>query len=312
MMRNLGAEFQSYLQRNQAQNETAQQTLTAAFKEPDVQEFMQAHLAELPTDFFDKSAAKVFEYVRQKRLLAAGKPTIAPGYVPELKLENGYVIVAYRPTEQAIKAEKIRRRQARIKAISMPKAVRNANFENVDVVADRGPIVIELLNWIDNFMDKPKTYHQGLYLYGTYGIGKTYLMGALANELADRGVEVTMVHFPTFTVEMRNSINDNAIDTMGQLQAIKTSTVLIIDDIGAESMSPWIRDDILGVILEYRMQNELATFFTSNFDMQQLQHQHLTETRQSIEPVKAERLMQRVRFLAREVLMGGENRRPGV
>ena len=35
----------------------------------------------------------------------------------------------------------------------------------------------------------------------------------------------------------------------------------MIDDIGAESMTSWIRDDVLSVILQYRMQEQLVTFF---------------------------------------------------
>lgn len=34
----------------------------------------------------------------------------------------------------------------------------------------------------------------------------------------------------------------------------------MIDDIGAESMTSWIRDDVLSVILQYRMQEQLVTF----------------------------------------------------
>ena len=85
--------------------------------------------------------------------------------------------------------------------------------------------------------------------------------------------------------------------------------ILVLDDIGAESITAWIRDDILGVILEYRMQNELPTFFTSNFSMNQLETEHFTVTKDGAEPVKAERLMQRIRYLAKEIQMAGENRR---
>lgn len=311
-MNNLGAQLQAYLTSNKANNALAQQAAEKAFNDPEVQEFLQAHASELADDFFEKSASKVFEFTKQKWLKAHNKPTLAPGYIPELRLEKGYVVVSYRPTEQAIMADKLRRRQARIKAINMPKSVRTASFDDFDIDELRQPIVEQVIAWMEDFLAQPTKYHRGIYLYGSYGVGKTYLMGALANELADHGILVTMLHFPTFAVEMRNSIGNSNVDTLSQIQTIKESPVLIIDDIGAESMSPWIRDDILGVILEYRMQNELSTFFTSNFDMRQLEQEHLAETKQALEPVKAERLMQRFKFLAHEVLMGGVNRRPGV
>ncbi len=58
------------------------------------------------------------------------------------------------------------------------------------------------------------------------------------------------------------------------------------------------------------MQNELPTFFSSNFSMQQLETEHLAETQKGdVEPLKAKRLMERIRFLAQEIEMIGENRR---
>jgi primosomal protein DnaI len=75
-------------------------------------------------------------------------------------------------------------------------------------------------------------------------------------------------------------------------------------------MSSWVRDDILGVILQYRMQEQLPTFFSSNFNMLQLENEHLRVTqRGEDEPLKAKRIMERVRFLAKEINMIGKNRR---
>ena len=81
-----------------------------------------------------------------------------------------------------------------------------------------------------------------------------------------------------------------------------------MDDIGADTLTSWSRDAILGIILEYRMQNELTTFFTSNFDMTGLES-YLAQTKDGVEPVKAARLMQRIKYLAKPVQMTGQNRR---
>lgn len=46
--------------------------------------------------------------------------------------------------------------------------------------------------------------------------------------------------------------------------------------------------------------------------MEQLEQEHLRiNQRGDDEPLKAKRLMQRIKFLSREVEMTGENRRPG-
>ena len=44
------------------------------------------------------------------------------------------------------------------------------------------------------------------------------------------------------------------------MDEIKQAEVLILDDIGAEQSTPWVRDEILQVILQYRMQEDLPTF----------------------------------------------------
>ena len=83
---------------------------------------------------------------------------------------------------------------------------------------------------------------------------------------------------------------------------------MIFDDIGAETLSEWSRDDVLGVILQKRMDNVLPTFFSSNMTMDGL-NEHFAKTRNSVDEVKARRLMERVRFLSKEVFVGGKNRR---
>ncbi len=55
-----------------------------------------------------------------------------------------------------------------------------------------------------------------------------------------------------------------------QIDAVKEAEVLVLDDIGAEQFS-WIRDDVLQVILQYRMIEELPTFFTSNYSFADLE-----------------------------------------
>ena len=117
-----------------------------------------------------------------------------------------------------------------------------------------------------------------------------------------------MVHFPSFVVEMRNSIKQN--NTGDKLDVVKKAPILMLDDIGADSMTTWARDDILGVILEYRMQEELPTFFSSNFSMDELEHEHLAvNNRGEEEPVKASRIMERIKYLSREYEMIGANLR---
>ncbi len=56
----------------------------------------------------------------------------------------------------------------------------------------------------------------------------------------------------------KNAIKDGSVKE--RIDEIKMAQVLVLDDIGAEQHSPWVRDDVLQVILQYRMQENLPTF----------------------------------------------------
>lgn len=290
-------------------NDNYRQLMAKVYDDPTVTKFYQDHQAELADDVMTRSAAKLYEFVSEREKLAKGGTTFATGYEPQLIVSNHLIDVAYVPTADTLEKQAQQQLRQRVKSIAMPKNIREASLAHFDQDEDRAEALMAALDFIDAYEANPKRRHQALYLAGSFGVGKTYLLAAVANQLAADGFSTTLVHFPSFAVEMKNAIAQNGVAE--KLDALKKAPVLIIDDIGADAMSAWIRDDVLGVILEYRMQEELPTFFSSNFSMAQLEKEHLRiSTRGDDEPLKAQRLMQRIRFLAREITMVGANRRP--
>jgi len=278
------------------------------FTDPDVREFLAANKELLDKTAIERSASKLYEFVSEKQKAEKMNGGLAPGYTPKLILNNHRIDVTYEPTPELISRRAEEKIKNRIQSVFMPKDLKSASFETFDVTRKRQEALEKAMLFIESYLDEPKAFHKGLYLHGAFGVGKTYLLGAIAHELSEQGYPSTIVHFPTFAVEMKNSIGKNT--TEDKLDSFKRAKILMIDDIGADSMSSWIRDDVLGVILQYRMQQELPTFFTSNFDMDQLENEHLTfSQRGENEPLKAKRIMERIRFLAEEVEMSGENRR---
>jgi primosomal protein DnaI len=116
-----------------------------------------------------------------------------------------------------------------------------------------------------------------------------------------------IVYVPELFRELKNSIGDHTLNS--KIETIKKAPVLMFDDIGAETMSSWTRDEILGPILQFRMQESLPTFFTSNFDFQGLEHHLSYSQRGEEEKMKARRIMERIKYLADPVLVEGPNRR---
>ncbi len=146
---------------------------------------------------------------------------------------------------------------------------------------------------------------KGLFLYGSFGSGKTYLVSALFNELAKENVKSAVVFWPEF---LRNLKASFSTDYNEKYEYIKKVPLLLIDDIGAEVTTQWGRDEILCPLIQYRMQEKLPTFFTSNLDMESLE-QHFSISKDGVEEIKAKRIIERIKQLTNEIQIISKNLR---
>ena len=73
-------------------------------------------------------------------------------------------------------------------------------------------------------------------------------------------------------------------------------------------MTEWSRDEVLGTILQYRMQEGLTTFFTSNLTIDELES-HFSISKEKVEKVKAKRIIERIKYLTTEIVMVSVNKR---
>ncbi|WP_125769951.1 primosomal protein DnaI [Companilactobacillus furfuricola] len=293
----LAAGFQNYHFKNDNYKKLMQQALN----DPDVVSFLRQNQDKLNKDAIEVSAAAIYEYYNHK-----SKPNeFSKDYVPTLVVSNHYIECAYLPNQQKINNDRQKAYESGFNLVAMPKDVRKASLDSYDGDG-RQEAFIAAVNFIKDYQPDGN-FVPGLYLAGDFGVGKTYLLGAIANELYTSGVKSTMMHFPSFAVEIKNSINDN--NTLDKINKIKVAQILMIDDIGADSLSSWMRDEVLGVILQYRMQENLPTFFSSNFSMKELEAHLAINSKGEQEPVKAARIMERVKYLSREVIVTGRNRR---
>ncbi|MGX6961476.1 primosomal protein DnaI [Vagococcus xieshaowenii] len=307
-MENLGDEMKKVMRHN-AWQDRYQHLVDTVMQDKYVQRFLSENEDKITQELVEKSYAKLYEFVQERRKFDEGSPSmIAPGYEPILFLNYRSIDVTYVPTNELLAKQEADAIKRRVKAIDIPKDVRDATFDAFELTDEREHAYSECVDFVNHYIEQPKIFRQGLYLQGSFGVGKTYLLGAMANELAQSGFHTTLIHFPTFAVEIKQAIGNNTLNE--KLEEVKKAPILMIDDIGADSMSAWIRDDILGVILQYRMQEQLPTFFSSNFDMEQLEVQHLRQSqRGDDEPLKAKRIMERIKYLSKEIKMIGLNRR---
>ncbi|MFT8555791.1 primosomal protein DnaI [Liquorilactobacillus hordei] len=303
-MKDVGEEMAQQL-RNRNWIKNYKELIDEAFADEEVRTFMAEN--QLTQAELARSASKVYEFVSIKRQIKNGEVTPAPGYQPQLVLSNHLIDVAYVPSDELIRSQKKAEIRARVRTLNMPKAIRNAQLADFDI-SGREEIAQAASDFIDAYTANPRKFIKGMYLQGSFGVGKTYLLGAIANGLAEEGFRSTMLHFPSFAVEVKGAIGSNNV--MEKIDNIKKAPILMLDDIGADQLSSWLRDDVLGIILQYRMQEELPTFFSSNLSLQDLLTQYLTvNNRGEAEPLKARRIMERIVFLSKEYTMIGRNRR---
>lgn len=191
----------------------------------------------------------------------------------------------------------------------MPEALKRASMKDIDITDSKRTKAIKALK---NFYDEyPKNRHlKALYLNGSFGSGKTFLVCAMLNELAKKGIDIIVVYYPELLRSLKESFSINSIDSdfSSRMDKLKKVSILFIDDIGAEAVTSWSRDEILGTILQYRMDASLPTFFTSNLNLEELE-QHLSSTKDSIDKVKARRILERIRQLTDPIELISKNRR---
>ncbi|WP_248927792.1 primosomal protein DnaI [Paenibacillus hamazuiensis] len=148
---------------------------------------------------------------------------------------------------------------------------------------------------------------RGLYLTGTFGTGKTFLMCYMLHELAKTGLTGAIVYMPDFAEDLKAMFQDpqklkDTIDTL------KDTDLLVFDDIGAENLNPWLRDHVMGTILNYRM-NRKPTFFTSNYSLDDLQKHFSFTNGDGEQEFKGQRIMDRIRPFVDVVEVHGYNKR---
>ncbi|WP_422122986.1 primosomal protein DnaI [Planococcus sp. X10-3] len=279
---------------------------------PGVQKFLEDHAEDIDKSTVDRGMHKLYEYIDQSHDCNKCPSLDAcinhlKGFEPNLVLERNTIGIAYTACKSKTAYDNKRRASSLIHSMYMPKEVMQATLSGFELDDSRMEAFRAVGNFLDQATGPDNLPDKGLFLYGKFGIGKSYLLSAVANELAEMNVKSVLVFVPEFMREMKQAIGDQTLQE--KVDYVKKADVLMLDDIGAEAMSSWTRDEVLGTILHYRMAEKLPTFMTSNFSYSELQH-HLTYSqRGEKEDLKAARVMERIRALTVPVKLDGRNRR---
>lgn len=290
-------------QANPFDSERYKQRRDAILTHPEVVNFVSDH--HMTDVQVNRSLSKFSEYITESKKYAIGDAAyVAKGYRPVLIMNEGYADVVYQETEGLRSARHEQAVRNRIRLMGLPNSLKAITTEDLDTKDENR---LPALSYIKDVIKQSPEAIKGLYLYGNFGVGKSYLMAYMAQRLSrQKGLATTMVHVPTFIMDLKKGFEDNT--TAEQVMSVKTAEILVLDDIGAETPTAWVRDAILQVILQYRMQENLLTFFTSNLSMRELER-YYADTRSGNGDWEAKRLMERITYLAQEMPLKGVNRR---
>lgn len=146
---------------------------------------------------------------------------------------------------------------------------------------------------------------RGLYIHGDVGAGKTHLASALACVFVAAGYTVVL----TTTLDMLDDIQDTfgkEASSLAAVQRFATSDVLILDDLGKESASPWSASTIFQIV-NYRYEAMRPLIVTSQYDLKGLEKRIGRQGERESARAIASRLGQ----MCRDVHLAGGDRRRG-
>lgn len=279
---------------------------------PRIQRFVQQN-PQIARTVWLKNVSELYQFAEEwshcDRCPGLDKcPNMMQGYRPGLMNDKDRPVLAFSPCPLFQERAARQRQSQLIRSYYVPKDILRATFETIDKLEPGRQQALKAAgDFVKAYLENGEAA-KGLYVCGQFGIGKTYLMGAIMNRLAERrSIASLIVYTPDFFREIKGAIQDNSVDR--KLDVLKKTPVLILDDIGAETITPWIRDEVLGSVLQYRMMEHLPTLYTSNFNYDELEDHFSYSQKSGVENVKARRLMERIRHFTTLVRMEGANRR---
>jgi DNA replication protein DnaC len=120
--------------------------------------------------------------------------------------------------------------------------------------------------WVQRFLDKYPQVDNGLLFLGTCGVGKTHLAVALLKQVVKgKGDGGLFYDFRDLLREIQASWNSvSQTSEWHVLRPVLEAKILVLDELGANKPTEWVRDTIAHII-NCRYNDKRLTIFTSNF-----------------------------------------------
>ena len=210
-----------------------------------------------------KLADTLSRFVQEERLPKVGCSKCEDGHIKHWK-EGGFDYFS-EPCECLVEMESIRQ-SIRLKRIAnlSDEMLKQATFEDW-----YGNEFIDFEGMLDFlWIEKGERTTEWLYLYGQSGSGKTYMAMLFAKIALLRELSVFFISVPEMLERLRPN-EDDPSDRQRVKKMLKRCDLLILDDIGQEKASQWVREQLY-IYINSRYGDGKRIIFTSNFDVSKL------------------------------------------
>jgi len=172
-------------------------------------------------------------------------------------------VIPCRCTQQELDKERKARLQ-RYSGLDL-ELLKNMTFDNFKKRVNLPPELQENLEEAYRLaLDFAKSPEGWIVFQGVNGCGKTHLAAAIANYRLKAGKPVKFVIVPDFLDHLRSTFSPESQLSYDQLfEEVKNAPLLILDDLGKQSTTPWAQEKLYQVI-NYRYNAQLPTVVTTN------------------------------------------------
>ena len=182
---------------------------------------------------------------------------------------TGWLQVSRDGVEGVVRCEcvKVSRSSRLLDGANIPLRYAHCELENFDVLPSPDRSIEKAKLAAEKFVEEyPMSQPFGLLFMGPQGVGKTHLAVGIIKELMRRkSVECLFCTFPELLKQIQNSYNPiSQASELSLLAPVLESEVLVLDELGSQNPSSWVRDTV-AYVLNYRYNENKVTILTTNF-----------------------------------------------